>query len=247
MIELPFSWSATFVINDVRATVDVKSDDLNPDPQKYVSFTGTFEGGGQIVDRLRAVAEAVNAVDVMELCDEWDALHMKRFADFTPEQWAMLEGVRTSLVLVNGERYGEPGDLEDIDDADFSNASDVIDSRDVIKRIEYLEGAFAAAGIDPANVAEDADENVKDAADELKALKALEDEASSYASDWRYGAVLVRDSYFEDHARDEAESIGAIDKDAGWPLQHIDWPAAAESLKQDYTEVDFDGVAYYVR
>lgn len=112
----------------------------------------------------------------------------------------------------------------------ITNAEDVIDSRDVIARIEWLEDT------------EDEDEK-----EELATLKALQEEAEGYAPDWQYGAGLIRDSYFEDHARQLADEIGAVDSDAGWPNNCIDWKKAAEELQQDYTEVDFDGVAYWIR
>jgi hypothetical protein len=82
---------------------------------------------------------------------------------------------------------------------------------------------------------------------ELKALKALEDEASGYAADWQYGEALIRDSYFKEYAQQLAEDIGAIKSDASWPNNCIDWEEATDQLKQDYTEVDFDGVAYWIR
>lgn len=113
---------------------------------------------------------------------------------------------------------------------EISNSTDVIDSRDVIARIKELEGT------------EDADEQT-----ELKALLALQEEAEGYSPDWKYGATLIRDSYFEDYARELADDIGAIKSDAQWPATCIDWKQAADELKQDYTSVEFDGVTYWVR
>lgn len=40
----------------------------------------------------------------------------------------------------------------------------------------------------------------------------------------------------EDFAREMAESIGAIDPNAKWPLGHIDWTGAARDLMMDYSE-----------
>ena len=116
----------------------------------------------------------------------------------------------------------------------ITNTADYIDSRDVIARIDYLREIEAEL---------DSDER-----EELTALVALAEEASGYAEDWRYGATLIRDSYFEEYARELAEDIGALgNKDIPWPANHIDWEAACDELKQDYTEVDFDGVAYWIR
>lgn len=237
----PSKWTANFVLDNERAEIVVEVTDRAP---SFVSFKGTYAGvSGQIVDTLRATANGES--DIIDLCNEWDALHLTHVDTLTPQQAAMLEGVRMTLIMLNGERYGASGDLEDIDDADFSNSDDVIDSRDVVKRIEEIEGAFEAAGLDPENLPEGS--SAQDAADELKTLKALEDEASPYAPDWSHGEALIRESYFTQYAEQLAEDIGAINKNAEWPLAHIDWEAAAAALKIDYTEVDFDGVTYLIR
>lgn len=80
-----------------------------------------------------------------------------------------------------------------------------------------------------------------------KELAALEAFISEGSSSWEDGETLVRESYFEDYARDLAEDIGAIPKDATWPLTCIDWEQAARELQYDYTGADFDGVTYYYR
>lgn len=160
----------------------------------------------------------------------------------------------------------------------ISNSDDVIDSRDVIARIEELEGerealaeavteaknefdqaAAEATSQDEVNEFGDKHAEAKDALQawdddvdcggELKALKALADEAQGYCSDWRHGAGLIRESHFKDYAQQFAEDIGAIKADASsqWPYTCIDWEKAARELKMDYTEVDYDGVAYLVR
>lgn len=115
----------------------------------------------------------------------------------------------------------------------ITNDDDVIDSRDVIERIDELE----AHG----------DELDVQARAEYEALTALRDEAVGYAEDWQYGIVLIRDSYFTDYAQDLADDIGAIDRNAAWPLGCIDWNQAAAELQMDYTAVTFDGVTYWVR
>lgn len=153
-----------------------------------------------------------------------------------------------------------------------TNTDDVIDSRDVIARIEELteERSDLVTALDEAreerNDAEDSDEDaiadldgaVTDAFDalkdwdeenaaELEALTELAERCEGYANDWKYGATLVRDSYFEDYAQELAEGIGAIDRDASWPYTCIDWERAARELRMDYTSVEFDGVTYWVQ
>lgn len=121
---------------------------------------------------------------------------------------------------------------------------DVIDSRDVIARIEELEGERDATE-DAGPGYTWAELNPEDA-DELKALKALAEEAEGYAPDWRYGATLIRESYFEDYCQEFVEDIGDLPKDLPDYIV-IDWEGTARNIRVDYTEVDFDGVPYLVR
>lgn len=132
----------------------------------------------------------------------------------------------------------------------IDNSADLLDSRDVIARIEELEASRDAFPEAADTTAEGggtwAEECPEDAA-ELAVLTALAEEAEGYAADWRHGETLIRDSYFEDYARELAEDIGAVKSDMSWPYTSIDWEQAANELKQDYTSVDFDGVTYWVR
>lgn len=125
---------------------------------------------------------------------------------------------------------------------EVSNNEDILDSRDIQARIEELEND----GVQPYSEEEEPDNNEERA--ELTALLALREEVSYNSGDsWKDGATLIRDSYFEEYAEQLADDIGAIDRNASWPICHIDWAAAAESLKQDYSSVDFNGVEYWVR
>lgn len=131
---------------------------------------------------------------------------------------------------------------------EITTSDDIIDSRDVIARMDYLR-SFCEDENGEILTPETADyehEN-RDEIEEYAKLQALCDEAEGYSSDWKYGATLIRDSHFEDYARELAEDTGAVSRDAQWPLQHIDWEAAADELKQDYTSVEFDGTTYWVR
>jgi hypothetical protein len=107
---------------------------------------------------------------------------------------------REILSRLDGARIGAAADpADDFEEASFSNSDDVIDSRDVIARIEYLRDWIAAAG---------EGDDLDDAKAELAALEALESEAEGHASDWRYGETLIRDSYFEEYMDEMLEDIG---------------------------------------
>lgn len=67
--------------------------------------------------------------------------------------------------------------------------------------------------------------------------------------DWAndFEPTLIADDYFKEYAQELADDIGAVDKDLGWPGSFIDWDAAADALRQDYTSVTYDGDDYLVR
>jgi uncharacterized protein (UPF0335 family) len=154
----------------------------------------------------------------------------------------------------------------------ISNSEDVIDSRDVIARIEELEDErqglvdslsdstddFRTAEesgdqemIDLTLDAKDKDEAAleewdSDNGEEYAVLTALALEAEGYAGDWKYGATLVRDDYFTEYAKQLCEDIGDVPRDLPSYIE-IDWEKTADNIKVDYTAVDFDGVTYWIR
>jgi antirestriction protein len=118
----------------------------------------------------------------------------------------------------------------------IDNTADVIDSRDIIARIEELRAQLEADG-------SLSDEDTA----ELLTLDALAKQGDDYAADWQYGETLIRDSYFKAYAQELAEEIGAISPSATWPNTCIDWDQAARELRMDYTAVEFGPVTYWVR
>ena len=158
----------------------------------------------------------------------------------------------------------------------IDNSQDIIDSRDVIRRLSELESDRESLTDAITEAQEEYDTAVKDGkdddtladlkgtlegaqedlrawdeddsdSDEYRTLKALSEEGESATSEWSRGETLIRDSYFETYAEELAGDIGAIDKNASWPVNCIDWKEAAEQLRQDYTNVDFDGETYWIR
>lgn len=114
----------------------------------------------------------------------------------------------------------------------FTFGADYFDSRDIMDRIEFL--------------ADDADLDEWDT-EELEILRAFQAEASRGVEDWQYGATFISDDHFEDYAEELAYDIGAIDRNASWPLNRIDWEAAADDLKIDYSSFTLKGVIYWSR
>ena len=137
---------------------------------------------------------------------------------------------------------------------EVNNMQDVLDSRDIIARIEELEFTRDDFMTDndipeseygnPDNAKYQEWENSDDG-QELKVLLALQDQCNY--GDWEYGETLIRDSYFEEYAQELAEELGYIKRDVQWPYTCIDWEKAARELQYDYSLVDFDGIDYWIR
>lgn len=130
---------------------------------------------------------------------------------------------------------------------EIRNTEDTLDSRDIRARLDYLDELEENATDTELDDDErdQAREEREDAAEEYNALTNLWDAESDI--EWEYGVTLIHTDYFEAYARELADEIGAIDREAAWPARHIDWEAAADELSQDYRVVDFDGAEYYVR
>ena len=132
-----------------------------------------------------------------------------------------------------------------------SNTDDVIDSRDVIARIEELESELEGGTLDEDGGYTMADDDgdltdMNDEYEELEALKKLAEDGEDSA-DWHHGETLINDSYFEDYARQLADDIGAVNGDESWPNNCIDWERAADELKTDYFSIDFGGTDFWLR
>jgi antirestriction protein len=146
-----------------------------------------------------------------------------------------------------------------------SNSEDVLDSRDLIARVEEVEpelqDAYTGQGGNEERlsfeewleeVEADNSHTLQDAATEFRAITAFLEQMKGYGGDeeWRgdwYPVTLVRDSYFKEYAQELAEDVGAIPDDAAWPCTCIDWERAARELRMDYTAAEYDGVTYWFR
>jgi len=136
------------------------------------------------------------------------------------------------------------------------NTQDVIDSRDVIERIEELEAEKQELLDDIEEADEEDAPEIKEElitwtdqyGEELEALKKLAKDGEDYATDWIYGVGLIHEDYFTEYCEELCKDIGDIPKELPWYIaNHIDWDGVADEIKQDYTEIDFDGETYYVR
>ena len=135
--------------------------------------------------------------------------------------------------------------------SDTDNRDDMIDVRDVTERVEHLEALRQPGPVDLGSE-EDNDASQDELFAKLARLESLLESLcgqggeEQWRGDW-YPALLVRDSYFERHAREEAESLCSDFSESRWPYSCIDWKKVACELQMDYSSIDFEGVTYWYR
>lgn len=112
---------------------------------------------------------------------------------------------------------------------DWEN-EDVIDSRDIIERIEELESN------------EDLDESEQE---ELAMLKSVAEDGEGY-SDWEHGETLINTNYWVEYCMQLVEDIGDLPRDFPSYIE-IDWDRTAANLSHDYSRIDVGSSEFYIR
>lgn len=159
--------------------------------------------------------------------------------------------------------------------ADTDNSEDVLQVSDLTDRVDELRSDLRLDELkdlqeeiddleedDPdapaerdrltAEMAEIVAEQDEDDKAELALIEKLLEEMKGYGGnhqwegDW-YPDALIRRTYWVEYAEQLANDIGAVNSDAGWPNNCIDWDKAAEQLEIDYSTVDYDGIEYLYR
>jgi antirestriction protein len=140
---------------------------------------------------------------------------------------------------------------------------DILDTRDLNKRLNELE--------DEREDLEDAVTILKDQAkdcdpeegpnyDDLieAAIEALQEWDDEYKeeldelytmrdeiSEWQHGETLIAEEDFVEYAEQLANDLYGVKHH--WPFDYIDWDAAADDLRSDYSTVNYQGTTYLYR
>ena len=120
----------------------------------------------------------------------------------------------------------------------ITNSETVIDSRDIIERIEELEAEQTEWNENKLVGWAEFD------TEELDTLRALATECDS--EEWSYGVPLIRYSYWVEYVEELLYDCGELPRTIPDYIV-IDWEATANAIAYDYAIVDFDGVDYYLR
>lgn len=106
--------------------------------------------------------------------------------------------------------------------------SKVIDTRDLVKRLRYLEY-----------------DDIKLDNDELKELEELRI-MESEISEWTNGETLINVDYWVEYVRKMLIDCGYLPKDLPSFIE-INWEKTADNIKIDYSECNYNGKVYYYR
>ena len=190
--------------------------------------------------------DVIDSRDVMERIDELEGELQDSMEEFVKERIAELQDAFQAIAAERSDELDDPDSPVDVDDVIdeiagesshflHTAANELLILRDGIDLEEYI-----------CDAARDSRHDMYAEANEYRLLCELRDDCEG-CGDWKYGEILVRDSYFTDYAQQLAEDIGAVDANATWPNNCIDWERAARELKMDYTSVSFGGVEYWLR
>lgn len=119
---------------------------------------------------------------------------------------------------------------------------DVIDSRDMLERLQELEYLIEAYGDNK----EAYDSEYGDLVAEKKDLEEAIKDAREICSDFDHGEPLIADDYFVKYAKELASDCG-YEASTEWPERCIDWEMAADQLKEDYSEISLNETIYWIR
>lgn len=135
----------------------------------------------------------------------------------------------------------------------------VLDSFDIISRIEELQEERESLKLDEdqefeneedkAEAEEDAEQALADwdaeNGKELTELLALEKDARG-CSDWDHGETLIREDYWREYIKELLEDCG--DVPAALPgYIAVDWETTCANIAQDYSIISFGNTDYYIR
>lgn len=123
------------------------------------------------------------------------------------------------------------------DPIDLSSIN-IIDSRDIIERLEYLRGIKNK-------------KRTKDEQQEFEDLTELEKHASD-SPDWEHGEGVIAESCFTEYIKDLIEDCYDTPKEMNsgmWPWCHMkmDYESAAEAAKVDYIEFSVRAHNFLIR
>lgn len=135
-----------------------------------------------------------------------------------------------------------------------------IDTRNLIEERDNLKQAILDSFLDSFPQYEDMtecfedilfeEEEIQDWKDyfeeDLKTIKEIDEIEDEIGSEFSYGTTLIPEDDFTEYVEDLLVEFGYISKDFPSWIE-IDWEATADNVKQDYSELEYEGKTYFYR
>lgn len=84
--------------------------------------------------------------------------------------------------------------------------------------------------------------------DEYKEIEEIDEVEQAVGSEFSYGCTLIDEDDFEDYCEEFCLDVGYISKDIPHLIRNnIDFEGIADDMKQDYSEVEYQGTTYLFR
>ena len=82
--------------------------------------------------------------------------------------------------------------------------------------------------------------------EEIDKISCIDEIENEIGSEFNYGITLIPEDDFEDFVEQDLKDCGYISDDFPSWIE-IDWEATAENVKQDYSELEYEGETYFYR
>src|SRR6056297_5742 len=86
--------------------------------------------------------------------------------------------------------------------------------------------------------------------EEIAEINQVEDEVESYGGDgFEFGTTLIKEYDFEEYCEELVRDYGYLSRDTITALieNNIDWSGIADDMRQDYSELEYQGTTYLFR
>ena len=86
--------------------------------------------------------------------------------------------------------------------------------------------------------------------EEIAEINQVEDEVESYGGDgFEFGTTLIKEYDFEEYCEELVRDYGYLSRDTITALieNNIDWSGIADDMRQDYSELEYQGKTYLYR
>ena len=82
--------------------------------------------------------------------------------------------------------------------------------------------------------------------EEINQITCIDEVEDEIGSEFDFGVTLITEDDFTDYVEDLLKGCGYISDDFPSWIE-IDWEATAENVKQDYSELEYEGETYFYR